>query len=219
LPILVGGTMMYFNALQQGLTTLPKAAPEVRKQLLQRILDNGLASLYQELLTADPITAKKIDPHDSQRIIRALEVFLITGKTLSTWHASNRNDVNDNFINICIMPSDRTKLHNQINKRFLQMLDLGLVAEVEYIYNKWHLTKEHASMRTVGYRQVLAYLLGEVSYEEMIANAQAATRQLAKRQLTWCRAWHSIDLASDLAVQNCANLALSIVSKFDYNNY
>jgi tRNA dimethylallyltransferase len=214
LPILVGGTMMYFHALQHGLTQLPNSKPELRIKLLKQIENKGLASLYNDLLKIDAKSANKINPHDSQRIIRALEVFLQTGRPLSAWHNDYIAQLNNQFINVCIMPEDRSKLHETINQRLLLMLQSGFIEEVENIWKKWQLTEEHASMRTVGYRQVLAYLLDTISYDQMVAKAQAATRQLAKRQLTWCRSWHKIDFTIDTICEDYSGFAEQIVSNF-----
>lgn len=189
IPLLVGGTMMYFRALQQGLSSLPEADEVVRTQLLQQAEQYGWAYMHEELARVDTISAARIHPNDTQRIQRALEVYQITKTPMSELIASSKGMSTYRFINLTLMPKERTWLHQRIGLRFEQMLTEGLVGEVEALLNKWQLTEHDPAMRTVGYRQVIAYLNGEYDYADLCAKGVSATRQLAKRQLTWLRHW------------------------------
>jgi tRNA dimethylallyltransferase len=189
IPLLVGGTMMYFHALQQGLSPLPPADEKIRAQLLHLAEDKGWDYMYQELLRVDAISATRIHPHDTQRIQRALEVYHLTQSPLSTLLAAAKHPSAYQFISLSLIPNDRAWLHERIALRFEHMLRDGLVDEVKYLLQKWPLTLEHPSMRSVGYRQTLLYLQGECDYANLQTMGVAATRQLAKRQLTWLRHW------------------------------
>jgi len=189
IPLLVGGTMMYFRALQQGLSCLPKADEETRVQLLQQAEQHGWDYMHKELNRVDPSAAARIHPNDTQRIQRALEVYQITQKPLSDFFSSSKEMPAYRFINLVLMPNERAWLHQRIALRFEQMLALGFIDEVDELLQKWHLTPQHPSLRTVGYRQVIAYLQNEINYADLCAKGIAATRQLAKRQLTWLRHW------------------------------
>ncbi len=189
IPLLVGGTMMYFHALQQGLSVLPAADSQVREQLLEQAQWHGWAFMHARLTDIDPIAAARIHPHDTQRIQRALEVHALTGLSLSTClHEATTKPV-FSFVNILLCPSNRAWLHARIDQRFEQMLAMGWLDEVENLVQQWNLTPEHPARRCVGYRQVFEYLQGEYDYDTLRAKGQAATRQLAKRQLTWLRNW------------------------------
>jgi len=222
IPLLVGGTMLYFRALQQGLSPLPKADPEIRQKISEEAEKIGWAALHQRLQTIDPVSAARIAPQDTQRIQRALEVYEITGLSLtefcekaatsakiisSSCHceegallatdAANQERPKAKFkknhlINIGLMPSDRTQLARRIEQRFHQMLKQGFVAEVETLRARGDLHKDLPSMRAVGYRQVWEYLEGKLSAQEMQERGIIATRQLAKRQMTWLRSWPDI---------------------------
>ena len=188
-PLLVGGTMLYFKALQQGLSILPKSDQEIRSKLQQQ----DLTFLYQRLQQLDPITAKKLAPKDRQRIQRALEIYEITGATMSELIEQQQIvKPKYEFINMAINVKDRTVLHRRIEQRFDLMLSQGLVDEVKKLYDRGDLNLTMPSMRAVGYRQVWQYLAGSLTYEAMRSEAIAATRQLAKRQLTWLRSWPNI---------------------------
>lgn len=189
IPLLVGGTMMYFRALQQGLSVLPQANEQIRADLLRQAEHHGWVYMHEQLQCVDPRSAQRIHPNDTQRIQRALEVYLITKKPLSDFLTTSLDTPNYHFVNLIIMPTERAWLHQRIAQRFEQMLVEGLVEETEAILQKWHLTSAHPSMRSVGYRQVWEYLQGEYNYADMTTKGIAATRQLAKRQLTWLRHW------------------------------
>ena len=188
-PLLVGGTMMYFRALQQGLSALPEADETIREQLLNQAKAHGWAYMHQRLKQVDSASAARIHEHDTQRIQRALEVYEITGKPLSTFLLAAKEASPYSFVNLIILPQDRAWLHQRIAMRFEQMLSEGLVAEVEGLLKKWQLTEQHPSMRSVGYRQAMGYISGDYDYLTLVEKGIAATRQLAKRQLTWLRHW------------------------------
>lgn len=193
IPLLVGGTMLYFRVLYQGIAQLPPANRTIRQQLNERIKTEGLSVLHAELMKVDPQAAAKINAGDSQRIQRALEVYLITGKPISFWQrTSNASGAPFQMINIALAPSHRQVLHERILKRFQRMLELGLIDEVERLYHRGDLTSDLPSIRSVGYRQVWAYLEGKMEYDSMREKAVIATRQLAKRQLTWLRTWPEV---------------------------
>ncbi|WP_315359052.1 tRNA (adenosine(37)-N6)-dimethylallyltransferase MiaA [Neisseria bacilliformis] len=193
LPLIVGGTMMYFHALTVGLNALPEADPAVRAQLQADKAAHGLAALYRRLQEADPATAARLQPADSQRIERALEILLITGRPMSE-HLAGRVSAPPplDLYTFALIPHDRARLHQTIAARFQTMLEQGFTDEVRRLRADYPaLTAEHPSMRCVGYRQAWDYLDGAVSYREFAERATAATRQLAKRQLTWLRKTHA----------------------------
>lgn len=196
LPLLVGGTMMYFNALQQGLSPLPQADETLRAVLAQQAEFQGWAYMHRQLELVDPQSAARIHPNDMQRIQRALEVYHLTGKPLSSLWSERKASRNYHFINLALVPDDRAWLHAQIATRFEQMLEKGFVLEVAELLQKWHLAPTCPAMRSVGYRQVIDYLAGDFNYESLRSKGIAATRQLAKRQLTWLRSWPEIDFFS-----------------------
>lgn len=187
LPLLVGGSMFYFRALEQGLSALPPADPAVRARLNQEAEREGWPVLHARLARQDPVSAARIKPMDAQRIQRALEVLELTGQPMPPVTPA-AGPPRYRFIKLAIYPVERHLLHQQIARRFRAMLDAGLVAEVEGLMQRTDLTPDLPSMRTVGYRQVIAYLSGALSYQEMVEKGIIATRQLAKRQLTWLRA-------------------------------
>jgi tRNA dimethylallyltransferase len=188
-PILCGGTMLYFRALTAGLSALPSASPRVRAELDARAAREGWAALHAELAAVDPATAARLQPGDSQRIQRALEVWRIAGVPLSQLQGRRaRTDSElEPTIRIALVPSDRARLHRAIAERFDAMLSRGLVDELRGLRRRYALTPELPSMRSVGYRQAWSYLDGEVDESTLRARGIAATRQLAKRQFTWLR--------------------------------
>ena len=195
IPLLVGGTMLYFHVLQQGIATLPPANPLVREQLTKDLKDLGLNKLHERLSAIDPIAAQRIHPNDPQRTLRALEVVQISGKTLTELQLTHPLSPSPYlFINIALLPEDRNLLHKAIAMRFQTMLDLGFIEEVEKLFKRGDLNANLPALRTVGYRQIWNYLLNNISYIEMQELAIIATRQLAKRQLTWLRSWPELKL-------------------------
>lgn len=190
IPLLVGGTMLYFRALQTGIALMPSANAELRLKLSQEGKALGWPILHERLAAIDPVAAKRIHPQDSQRIQRALEVYVLTGENLTTWHHHQEiNNLNFTMHSLIIAPNDRSILHERIQKRFLQMLDSGLIDEVKRLYERHDLDLTTPAIRSVGYRQVWEYLQGKITFDEMRDKGVIATRQLAKRQLTWLRSW------------------------------
>jgi len=189
IPLLVGGTMLYFRALEQGLADLPAADDEVRARLDAEMEQQGLAVMHQRLQQVDPASAARIHPNDPQRIQRALEVHEISGKTMSELHAeAARDEFQYQVAKIIVAPEARSILHQRIESRFKIMLEKGFITEVEQLRKRGDLSLSLPSMRAVGYRQVWEYLSGQYTYEDMVNKGVAATRQFAKRQLTWLRA-------------------------------
>jgi tRNA dimethylallyltransferase len=189
IPLLVGGTMLYFKALREGLSQLPAADPGVRMVIDGMAEESGWAALHQELARIDPQTALRLEPTDAQRIQRALEVFYVTGETMSALIGRGRNTPPPyRLIAIALEPGERGELHARIAQRFEAMLELGLIGEVRRLRERFDLSPALPSMRSVGYRQVWQYLEGALSLAGLREAATAATRQLAKRQLTWLRA-------------------------------
>ena len=187
-PLLAGGTGLYFRALESGLAALPPADPAVRAEVEREADRIGWPAMHVRLARIDPASARRIHPNDSQRIQRALEVHALAGRSMSDLLAvGRRGGLVGPVCRIVIEPEDRSALHRDIAARFMRMLDAGLIEEVRDLRQRWPLTERSASMRLVGYRQVWAYLAGRISREEMTARAIAATRQLARRQLTWLR--------------------------------
>jgi len=191
IPLLVGGTMMYFKALLAGLSDMPASEPEVRAHIESEAAHKGWPAMHGELTRLDPDTAALIHPNHSQRISRALEVFRISGKTMSEWRQQSGDGLQAQYAwqQIALAPHDRSILHQRIKRRFATMLEEGLVEEVEGLFRRDDLHPDLPALRAVGYRQVWAYLEGTLGFDEMREKGEAATRQLAKRQLTWLRSW------------------------------
>ena len=192
LPIIAGGTMLYLKALKEGLAKLPEADEQLRAEILRTAMESGWEVLHQELVRVDPQAAARIRPTDTQRLQRAIEVFRITGQPLSELHRQAVEPCPFTLLEIAILPPDRHILHQVIESRFDAMLAAGLVDEVRLLFHQTGLTPELPAIRAVGYRQVWAYLASETSFEDMRESAIAATRQLAKRQLTWLRSWKDL---------------------------
>lgn len=187
-PLLVGGTMLYFRALQCGLSPLPSADHALRQQLMDEAKQAGWQALHSRLQTIDPDAAKRIKPQDQQRIQRALEVFIKTGKTLTAhWQSSSISPLSYPYSNLVLAPNNREELHQQIAHRFTKMLQNGFVDEVKTLCQRGDLNPTLPALRAVGYRQIWQYLSQEITLDDMPHKAIAATRQYAKRQLTWLR--------------------------------
>lgn len=213
IPLLVGGTMLYFKALSQGLATLPKANSQIREQLLTESKKQGWDTLHQRLAELDPKIAQRIKPTETQRLQRALEVYELTGRPLSAWHDEHEKvKLPYHTISLAIAPTDRSILHQRIALRFQQMLDNGFEDEVRKLYCRTDLSTALPAMRAVGYRQMLSFLDGELTYEEMVEKGIVATRQLAKRQLTWLRSWPNINWLNSLS-PNLLIDAMGIIQK------
>lgn len=189
-PLLVGGTMMYFKFLLEGAAKLPASVPAVRQRLLAEGKALGWPQLHARLATVDPQSAERLNPMDSQRLMRALEVYELSGKTLSQFWAEQEQQVLPYTVtSLAVSPEARASLHQRIAIRFDQMLEQGFIDEVQLLYQRQDLHINLPSMRCVGYRQAWEYLDGKYSYEEMRERGIIATRQLAKRQVTWLRSW------------------------------
>jgi tRNA dimethylallyltransferase len=188
LPLLVGGTMLYYRALAQGIDALPAADPALRAAIDREAERAGWPALHAELARVDPHSARRLEPNDAQRIQRALEVYRATGKPLSEFHTAPRQVLPFALAACALIPADRALLHRRIAERLDRMLELGLVDELRALRRRHGLDSALPSMRSVGYRQVWGYLEGAYGEREMRDKALAATRQLAKRQLTWLRA-------------------------------
>ena len=189
IPILTGGTMLYFKALLEGISLLPGADPDLRAEIDARATRDGWPTLHAELAKRDPVTAARLEPTDAQRIQRALEVFYLTGAPMSQqFGARETNPMPYCVLPIALLPSDRKALHQRIEVRFAAMLDLGLIDEVQRLKQQYNLVPSLPAMRAVGYRQTWEFLDGQFDRNALVAHGTAATRQLAKRQLTWLRA-------------------------------
>jgi tRNA dimethylallyltransferase len=187
-PLLVGGTMLYFNALYHGLADLPKADVDLRRQLDAEAQRIGKQAMHEQLAQIDVVAAARIHPNDPQRVQRALEVYRLTGQSMTQLHVeANAIPIPYRQIKLVIAAKDRAILHTKIALRFQQMLDNGLIGEVRILYQRGDLNTNMPAIRAVGYRQVWHYLAGNISREELYEQGIAATRQLAKRQYTWLR--------------------------------
>jgi tRNA dimethylallyltransferase len=215
IPLLVGGTMLYFKALQAGLSNLPEASPEVREKIEQEAAQVGWPAMHAKLGEVDPETAARLQPNDVQRIERALEVYRLTGQSMtSLHHASVGEALPYRLLKIALVPSDRKVLHERIALRFNQMLVDGFIDEVKVLVQKYpELTPDSTSMRCVGYRQALEYLAGQYDKNELRDRGIFATRQLAKRQLTWLRAMDDI-VEIDCLNPNLHELVLHEIAAF-----
>ena len=191
IPLLVGGSMMYFKVLLEGLSKLPEANQQVRDTLEQRAQQDGWPSLYAELEAVDPDTASRLHPNHSQRIQRALEVYLVTGKPMSALQTESVGGLSQDykFRQISLIPQNRKLLHRRIEQRFQTMMDLGFAQEVMDLYNRGDLHRNLSAIRSVGYRQLWDYCAGKCSLDDAVEKGVIATRQLAKRQMTWLRNW------------------------------
>jgi len=200
-PLLVGGTMLYFRVLRDGLANMPHADPEIRAEIEKLAQEQGWEAVHRQLAAVDPDSAARIHPNDPQRIQRALEVYRVSGKTMTSFHtkmqAQQEALLPYNLHFFAIQPEDRGVLHDQIETRFRQMLNEGLVDEVQALRARGDLNHQLPSIKSVGYRQVWQYLDDEIDYDGMVERSIIATRQLAKRQLTWLRSWPSLQSLSN----------------------
>lgn len=192
IPLLVGGTILYFKALLEGLSPLPSADPTIRAEIERQAAEQGWDALHRKLQDIDPVAAQRIHPNDPQRLSRALEVFFISGKTLTELTQTSGEALPYQVHQFAIAPASRELLHQRIEQRFHQMLASGFEAEVRALFARGDLHTDMPSVRCVGYRQMWSYLAGEISYDEMVYRGICATRQLAKRQMTWLRGWEGV---------------------------
>ena len=198
IPLLVGGTMLYFRALKDGLAIMPMADKSVRSDIELQAKNRGWHSVHARLKEVDPVSAARIHPNDSQRIQRALEVFMVSGKSITCLQEDDKkvSQLSPSLLFFSIQPEDRSVLHSRIKSRFHMMLEMGFVDEVVALRERRDLDPTMASMRVVGYRQMWSYLDKALTYENAVEKSIAATRQLAKRQLTWLRSWPGLNTSS-----------------------
>lgn len=196
IPLLVGGTMMYFNILLNGISEVPNADPAIRRTILMQAEQLGWQAMHEHLQAVDPQSALRIHPNDPQRLQRALEVYRATGKTMTAWREEQQRQ-REAFayrpLQIAVAPEDRAILHQRIAQRFDRMLEQGFAAEVSALMARGDLHADMPSIRAVGYRQMWAHLEGDYDWQTMRDKGIAATRQLAKRQLTWLRSWPELN--------------------------
>ena len=213
IPLLVGGTMLYFKVLLEGLAELPQANQAIRDELQERANKSGWPSLYEELKRVDPNTAGRLHPNHSQRNQRALEVYLITGSPLSELQSLSKGQgIEDEYqvIQLALVCNNRSLLHERIAQRFHLMMELGLESEVKALYRRGDLTAASTAMRSAGYRQLWDYCDGQLTLDEAIEKGIIATRQLAKRQITWLRNWpsaHEIQVDNGEQYHSCINIS------------
>jgi len=191
-PLLTGGTMLYFKALKDGLAQMPVADEGIRREIAAFAEKQGWPAVHKRLEEVDPVAAARIHENDPQRLQRALEVYQISGHSLTYWQSKEMPACPFRLVEIAVIPPDRALLHKKIAARFHQMLELGFLAEVEALCARGDLSANLPAIKAVGYRQAWSYLAGDLSYDEMIERAIIATRQLAKRQYTWLRGWKNI---------------------------
>lgn len=223
-PLLVGGTMLYFKAFLEGMADMPAAEPAIRARIEAQAAAHGWPYIHQQLATVDPESAVRIHPNHSQRLSRALEVYRASGISMTEWHARQKSvgpggggsaDPFDAYriVQLAICPSDRAVLHQRIEQRFELMMAAGFLEEVRQLWRRQDLHPDLPAVRAVGYRQLWQHLAGEYSLEEAVAKGVAATRQLAKRQLTWLRKWADLgwiytDSAGNLSQQGLSDTAV-----------
>lgn len=199
LPVLVGGTMLYHRVLQQGIAMLPSADSTIRAELQKKAEIHGWNALHEDLRRIDPVSAHRINPNDTQRLLRALEVYQLSGKSLSAhWQEQQATLLPYQFVNIGLQ-TEREILRERIAKRFNHMINNGFIDEVRKFYTRADMNSNLPSMKSVGYQQVWHYLDGQINREQMIEQAINATRQLAKRQVTWLRSWPDLRWVNSLS--------------------
>lgn len=212
MPLLVGGAMLYFKALLEGLSPLPPADFEVRARIEREAEAVGWQALHRQLQQIDPIAANRIHPNDPQRLSRALEVFFVSGNTLAELTKISGEALAYRVHQFAIAPLDRALLHQRIAQRFYQMLAAGFEHEVSTLFERGDLHREIPSLRCVGYRQMWSYLVGETDYDDMVFCGICATRQLAKRQMTWLRGWRDVHWLNSDEPAAALNRVLQVVS-------
>ncbi|WP_432474838.1 tRNA (adenosine(37)-N6)-dimethylallyltransferase MiaA [Amphritea sp. HPY] len=213
IPLLVGGTMLYYQALVKGLAQLPQADQTIRDRLVAEAEQHGWAFLHQRLQQVDPVAAKRIHPNDPQRMQRALEVYELTGRSMTElWQEQEQQKLPYNLMQLCVMPPERKTIHERIEKRFHIMLEQGFEDEVRALWNRGDLDLQMPSVRCVGYRQMWEYFSGVWDYDTMVEKGIIATRQLAKRQVTWLRSWPDLHTLAS-GDPNLTNNALKLLER------
>lgn len=212
IPLLVGGTMLYYKALLEGLSPLPPADPQVRERIEAEAAQRGWEALHTTLSEIDPLAALRIHPNDPQRLSRALEVFYISGKTLTELLKISGEAIPYRVHQFAIAPTSRQLLHDRIELRFRQMVANGFEAEARALFSRSDLHTDMPSVRCVGYRQMWSYFSGEIDYDEMVYRGVCATRQLAKRQMTWLRGWKDVEWLDSEKPEEALNRVIQVVS-------
>ncbi|WP_038149447.1 tRNA (adenosine(37)-N6)-dimethylallyltransferase MiaA [Tolumonas lignilytica] len=212
IPLLVGGTMLYYKALLEGLSPLPPADPLIRQAIEEEAVQFGWQQLHAQLQAIDPTAAARIHPNDPQRLSRALEVYRVSGKTLTELTQTKGEGLPYRTLQFAIAPSDRNVLRQRISERFHLMLQQGFEQEVRALYQRGDLNPDLPSIRCVGYRQMWEYIDGQISYDEMVYRGIVATCQLAKRQMTWLRGWQNVTWLETGAIENADILIQSMTS-------
>ena len=210
IPLLVGGTMMYFKVLLEGLSPVPTSQPAVRQAIEVQAAEQGWEALHAELASYDPESAARLHPNDAQRVCRAIEVYRIAGKTLTELSQEKGEPLPYDVKQFAIAPTDKAILHERIERRFNLMVDAGFEEEVQALYQRDDLHLDLPSMRCVGYRQMWEYLDGKLDHDEMIFRGVVATRQLAKRQMTWLKNWNNLIWLDSNADKNAEKVLLSV---------
>lgn len=210
IPLLVGGTMLYFKALLQGISPLPGADPQIRQALDKEAAEKGWAAMHQQLAAVDPVAAARIHPNDPQRINRALEVYRISGESLTQLSAVKGEPLPFEVLQFAIRPGDKKRHHQLIDSRFRQMIAQGFEQEVKTLYDRQDLHIDLPAIRCVGYRQMWQYLDGFHDFDEMIYRGIVATRQLAKRQMTWLKSWPKITWLATEDKENLQHILSSL---------
>ena len=212
IPLLVGGTMLYYKALLEGLSPLPAADPVIRQAIQAEGSLSGWEALHAQIQSIDPVAAARIHPNDPQRLSRALEVYRISGQTLTELTQTKGEQLPYRTLQFAIAPTDRELLRQRIAERFHLMLSQGFEQEVRALYERGDLNADLPSIRCVGYRQMWEYLDGQISYDEMVYRGIVATCQLAKRQMTWLRSWQNVTWLETGAINNADIICHSLTS-------
>ena len=212
IPLLVGGTMLYYKALLEGLSPLPAADPVIRQAIEAEASLSGWEALHAQLQSINPVAAARIHPNDPQRLSRALEVYRISGQTLTELTQTKGEQLPYRTLQFAIAPTDRELLRQRIAERFHLMLSQGFEQEVRALYDRGDLNADLPSIRCVGYRQMWEYLDGQISYDEMVYRGIVATCQLAKRQMTWLRSWQNVTWLETGAINNADIICHSLTS-------
>lgn len=210
IPLLVGGTMLYFKVLLEGLSPVPTSVPEIRQAIEAEAKSRGWESLHQELALYDPVSAARLHHNDAQRVCRAVEVYRLTGKSLTELTQQKGESLPYDVTQFAIAPTDKAVLHERIERRFKLMVAAGFEDEVKGLHQRDDLHLDLPSMRCVGYRQMWEYLDGNMDHDEMVFRGVVATRQLAKRQMTWLKSWNDLTWLDSKADDNLEKVLLSV---------
>jgi tRNA dimethylallyltransferase len=214
IPLMVGGTMLYLRALIEGIAPLPPRSAALRADLDAQAAQHGWPAMHARLIALDRAAAARIHPNDAQRIQRALEVHAATGQPISALQANTTAPMARKFVVVALIPGDRARLHGALEQRFSQMMSAGLLEEVRALYARGDLTDAHPAIRAVGYRQLWAHLAGSYSLDTAVSRAIAATRQLAKRQMTWLRSMPNIRVVDPYDAQSFVGVREALIGAF-----